>query len=81
MHISLCANPSHLEAVYPVVIGKAKAKQFYVGDTEMKRVIPLVLHGYPLLLPFFKLSSSLVMLLFVVKELFQKQCRFCSIYG
>lgn len=45
MHISLCANPSHLEAVYPVVIGKTKAKQFYVDDKEMKRVIPLVLHG------------------------------------
>jgi 2-oxoglutarate dehydrogenase E1 component len=46
MHVSLCANPSHLEAVYPVVIGKTKAKQFYVGDKEMKRVLPLILHGY-----------------------------------
>ena len=34
MHLSLAANPSHLEAVYPVVIGKAKAKQFFINDFE-----------------------------------------------
>lgn len=45
MHASLCANPSHLEAVYPVVIGKSKAKQFYINDTNMDKVLPLVLHG------------------------------------
>jgi 2-oxoglutarate dehydrogenase E1 component len=45
MHVSLCANPSHLEAVYPVVIGKTRAKQFYVNDRSMSRVMPLVLHG------------------------------------
>ena len=45
MHLSLSANPSHLEAVYPVVVGKTKAKQFYIGDIEKKRVMPLVLHG------------------------------------
>jgi 2-oxoglutarate dehydrogenase E1 component len=45
MHVSLCANPSHLEAVYPVVIGKTKAKQVYVNDKDMTKVMPLILHG------------------------------------
>ena len=45
MHISLVANPSHLEAVNPVVIGTAKAKQFFIDDKSMKRVCPLLLHG------------------------------------
>jgi len=37
VHLSLVANPSHLEAVDPVVLGKAAAKQFYAGDTEKKK--------------------------------------------
>jgi 2-oxoglutarate dehydrogenase E1 component len=49
LHVSLCANPSHLEAVYPVVIGKTKAKQVYVNDKTMKKVMPLILHGYSLI--------------------------------
>lgn len=36
--LSLVANPSHLEAVDPVVQGKTKAKQFYRGDSEGKKV-------------------------------------------
>lgn len=36
--LSLVANPSHLEAVDPVVQGKTKADQFYCGDTDGKRV-------------------------------------------
>lgn len=36
--LSLMANPSHLEAVDPVVQGKTKAEQFYCGDTEGKKV-------------------------------------------
>lgn len=36
--LSLVANPSHLEAVNPVVQGKTKAEQFYCGDTEGNRV-------------------------------------------
>ena len=36
--LSLVANPSHLEAVDPVVQGKCKAEQFYCGDTEGNRV-------------------------------------------
>ena len=45
VHISLAANPSHLEAVCPVVIGKTKAKQFFVDDVDKTRVIPIILHG------------------------------------
>jgi len=45
MHMSLAANPSHLEAVCPVVIGKTKAKQFFVNDAEKTRVMPVLLHG------------------------------------
>lgn len=36
--LSLMANPSHLEAVDPVVQGKTKAEQFYRGDIEGKKV-------------------------------------------
>lgn len=45
VHLSLCANPSHLEMVYPVVIGKTKAKQIFINDTEKRKVVPLLLHG------------------------------------
>uniref|UniRef100_A0A7S0ZH29 2-oxoglutarate dehydrogenase, mitochondrial n=1 Tax=Timspurckia oligopyrenoides TaxID=708627 RepID=A0A7S0ZH29_9RHOD len=45
VNFSLLANPSHLEAVDPVVVGKARAKQFFTGDTERKRTMPLLLHG------------------------------------
>ncbi|KAL0589809.1 hypothetical protein ABG067_002034 [Albugo candida] len=47
VHLSLVANPSHLEAVDPVVVGKARAKQFYLGnDAEAERkVMGLLLHG------------------------------------
>uniref|UniRef100_A0A673XKJ0 2-oxoglutarate dehydrogenase complex component E1 n=1 Tax=Salmo trutta TaxID=8032 RepID=A0A673XKJ0_SALTR len=43
--LSLMANPSHLEAVDPVVQGKTKAEQFYCGDTEGNRVMSILLHG------------------------------------
>ena len=45
VHLSLAANPSHLEAVNPVVLGKARAKQRQLGDSERRRVMPLLLHG------------------------------------
>jgi 2-oxoglutarate dehydrogenase E1 component len=46
LHISLTANPSHLEAVDPVVEGRARAKQRRRNDTEERtKVIPLLLHG------------------------------------
>uniref|UniRef100_A0A672HVR8 2-oxoglutarate dehydrogenase complex component E1 n=1 Tax=Salarias fasciatus TaxID=181472 RepID=A0A672HVR8_SALFA len=43
--LSLVANPSHLEAVDPVVQGKTKAEQFYCGDNDGKRVMSILLHG------------------------------------
>ncbi len=45
MHLSLTANPSHLEAVNPVVEGKVRAKQTMKEDDERKRVMALLLHG------------------------------------
>lgn len=54
VHLSLTANPSHLEIVNPVVMGKARAKQdLLVGRTrddmvplsERAKVLPLLLHG------------------------------------
>ncbi len=46
VEIRLSANPSHLEAVDPVVEGKARARQRIRGDTEHRRkVLPLLIHG------------------------------------
>jgi 2-oxoglutarate dehydrogenase E1 component len=45
VHLSLQANPSHLEAVNPVVLGKARAVQVIKGDGEGDRVLPILLHG------------------------------------
>jgi len=45
IHISLTDNPSHLEAVNPVVLGQVRAKQFFHKDTERKKVIPVLMHG------------------------------------
>ncbi|MFN3233184.1 MAG: 2-oxoglutarate dehydrogenase E1 component [Alphaproteobacteria bacterium] len=45
VHLSLSANPSHLEAVDPVVLGKVRAKQEQKNDTERSRVMGLLLHG------------------------------------
>ncbi len=46
LHISLTANPSHLEAVNPVVEGRTRAKQRRRDDTaERRKVLPLLIHG------------------------------------
>jgi 2-oxoglutarate dehydrogenase E1 component len=45
VHISLTANPSHLEAVNPVVLGKVRAKQAQLGDVTRTQVLPILLHG------------------------------------
>jgi 2-oxoglutarate dehydrogenase E1 component len=45
VHLSLTANPSHLEAVNPVVLGKVRAKQRQRGDTERNEVVGLLIHG------------------------------------
>jgi len=46
VHLSLTPNPSHLEASDPVVLGKARAKQFQLNDIVSRAsVMPLILHG------------------------------------
>ncbi len=46
VHMSLLANPSHLEAVNPVVLGKARAQQAYRDDLDSKtKVLPVLIHG------------------------------------
>ncbi|KAI9479333.1 2-oxoglutarate dehydrogenase E1 component [Coemansia sp. RSA 989] len=45
VHLSLLANPSHLEATDPVVLGKTRALQMYTNDTERTHTMPLLLHG------------------------------------
>ncbi|MFL6726482.1 MAG: 2-oxoglutarate dehydrogenase E1 component [Sphingomicrobium sp.] len=45
VHLSLLPNPSHLEAVDPVVLGKARAVQTIRGDARGKTVLPILLHG------------------------------------
>ena len=45
VHLSLTANPSHLEAVDPVVVGKVRAKQQQRKDDERVKVMGLLMHG------------------------------------
>ncbi|MDP1839501.1 MAG: 2-oxoglutarate dehydrogenase E1 component [Reyranella sp.] len=45
IHLSLSPNPSHLEAVNPVVLGKARAKEDQRGDTERSQVMCILMHG------------------------------------
>ena len=47
IHLSLVANPSHLECVNPVVAGKTRAKQYYCGNRpeDMRNCVPILLHG------------------------------------
>ncbi|MBC6439040.1 MAG: 2-oxoglutarate dehydrogenase E1 component [Rhodospirillales bacterium] len=45
IHLSLTANPSHLEAVNPVVEGKVRAKQTMRDDQDRKEVMAILLHG------------------------------------
>jgi len=45
VHLSLAFNPSHLEAVNPVVEGRVRAKQDRAGDGNHGRVMPVLIHG------------------------------------
>ena len=45
VHLSLTANPSHLEIVDPVVLGKVRAKQDLKQDVKRESVLPLLIHG------------------------------------
>jgi 2-oxoglutarate dehydrogenase E1 component len=54
IHLSLVSNPSHLEAVNPVVIGKTRAKMFWEDDYMFEKSLSILMHGdaggFPLLL-------------------------------
>jgi len=45
VHVSLADNPSHLEAVNPVVLGQTRAKQFFHKDKKRRQVVPILIHG------------------------------------
>ena len=45
VHLSLCFNPSHLEFVNPVVLGRVRAKQNRRQDVDQSRVMSLMIHG------------------------------------
>src|SRR5579872_6794138 len=45
VHIHLVSNPSHLEAVDPVTVGRTRAKQDRAGDAGKKQFLPLLVHG------------------------------------
>ncbi|MGZ8920990.1 MAG: 2-oxoglutarate dehydrogenase E1 subunit family protein, partial [Limisphaerales bacterium] len=45
VHISLCFNPSHLEFVNPVALGRMRAKQDRVGDNERIQGLTILIHG------------------------------------
>jgi 2-oxoglutarate dehydrogenase E1 component len=45
IHLSLAPNPSHLEIVDPVVVGRVRAKQDQIQDNERNKVLGILLHG------------------------------------
>ena len=45
MHVQLVSNPSHLEAVDPVALGRARARQIRAGERGQARILPLLIHG------------------------------------
>jgi 2-oxoglutarate dehydrogenase E1 component len=45
VHISLCFNPSHLEFVNPVVMGRCRSKQERYGDVNQREVMSILIHG------------------------------------
>jgi 2-oxoglutarate dehydrogenase E1 component len=45
IHVSLCFNPSHLEFVNPVALGRMRAKQDRTGDAQRRRGMTLMIHG------------------------------------
>jgi 2-oxoglutarate dehydrogenase E1 component len=45
VRVKLVSNPSHLEAVYPVAVGRVRARQEREGDSALQRIMPIILHG------------------------------------
>ncbi|CAA3705562.1 2-oxoglutarate dehydrogenase E1 component [Candidatus Portiera aleyrodidarum] len=45
VYLKLAFNPSHLEIIYPVIEGAVRARQDYINDMTMTKVLPIVIHG------------------------------------
>ena len=45
MHLHLASNPSHLEAVDPVIMGRARAYQERIGKLGKQQILPMIIHG------------------------------------
>ncbi len=45
LHLTLCSNPSHLEAVNPIAMGRVRAKQDLASDNERSSVLGVLIHG------------------------------------
>lgn len=47
LNLELLANPSHLETVDPIVMGRVRGEQHFMKDDELKRkrVVPILIHG------------------------------------
>ncbi len=45
VHLSLLNNPSHLESVNPIVMGRTRAKQDRIGDAQRRSIVSLLIHG------------------------------------
>ena len=45
VHLSMAFNPSHLEAINPVITGRVRAKQDRIGEGGTSQVLPVLLHG------------------------------------
>src|SRR5690606_24005891 len=45
VNLQLCHNPSHLEAVNPVVVGFARSKADVIYDSDYDKILPIVIHG------------------------------------
>jgi len=45
VHLSLCFNPSHVEFINPVAVGRVRARQDRVDDARRRRTMPLLIHG------------------------------------
>jgi 2-oxoglutarate dehydrogenase E1 component len=45
MYLKLCPNPSHLEAVDPIVVGFARSKADVLYDSDYDKILPILIHG------------------------------------
>jgi 2-oxoglutarate dehydrogenase E1 component len=48
MTVEILANPSHLECINPVVMGKVRAEQHYSGESNLvkrNKIVPVLIHG------------------------------------